>query len=203
MNGERRLTILEPMRTGDLPGELLDALKLPVPGTAAVLTFDPWRLLAVLSSGAVWRLGWRDGAAWRTETRECEMETNEVKFLAAGVGCGVLWVVTADRRIWTWSGTARAATDAPPVPGESRILAVEDGQRLSWAAGSWARLPELGSGKDGTPGMVRVRALSGMCLAVDGKPRDVFEGDVVEIPERDARPLLARRVLELADAVGA
>ena len=46
------------------------------------------------------------------------------------------------------------------------------------------------------PRKVKCRVLDGICLSVG----DRYPGDLVEVPEDEARPLLARRVLELVHA---
>ena len=210
MDADRRFSILEPSRKHPLPGELLSALRLPVPGKAEVLTFSPWRLTAVLSSGAVWRLSWREVQMWRTESKECDMPENLEKsaFIAAGTGCGHTWVVDAARRIFTLGHGGRVATTAPAIPGSARPLAVdiasrtvvlESGERYCWAGGPWKRLGALSESDGASPGMVKVRMLSGVRLAVG----DRYPGDILELPESEARTLLARGILELCEEVQA
>jgi hypothetical protein len=198
---ERRLWITGPSWKEGLGQVIRDALRLPIPGKAEVLTCDPFRMLAVLSSGALWGLD-TQSPMWRSWTKECDMpETKDdvPVFIAAGTGCGHVWVATEDRRLWMLGPSGRSQLLPTPVPGTERILAVDaanqtvilgSGERLSWTSGTWGRMPGFTNGK---PGCVKVRVLSGITLTIG----DVYPPDVVEVPEAEARPLIARRVLEV------
>ena len=117
-------------------------------------------------------------------------------FVAGGNGCGCLWVVTPDRRLWTWSPRGRSPIGDTPVPGVAGIAALDlanltavldDGSRFAWL-GRWTPFPGL---LDST-GTVRVRCVQGIAL---GGGRDIHPGDEVDLPEAEARALIARGVV--------
>lgn len=172
----------------------------PIPGTSPVMAVDVGRLAVLLANGEGWRLDYADTPRWREVAPA--MEANDMKasklgepaVLAAGVVGGVVWFATPDRRLWTWNAAGGAPLVDAPLPGTARILAVDvaqrtvltdDGARMQWLGGRWVKLGPLGEGA----AVLRVRALSGFCAG--GALGDVYEGQELELPEAEARQLIA------------
>jgi hypothetical protein len=193
----------------ELPGRVLawregnDAKTLePVPGTASIVAFDAFMRTVVLDDGSTFVLGgkteaWLPCAASATK-EEVMKAKNGPALIAGGTGCGLTWVATAERKLFTWTAAGRTPVATVPIPGDERILAFDakrgtvvlaDGSRYGWA-GRWFPLGVLG---DSTG--VKVRALSGVVL----KGGVVFgEGEVRDLPEGDALELMAQRRVEPA-----
>jgi hypothetical protein len=197
VDSERRLHFRN-TGAGSIRPELSFALTLPIPGVAPPITCDAARLIVLLNDGSGWRLDVRRHQ-WTPLTKECYMaqsKSSSPAIVAAGSSCGYLWVVDRDRRAWTWSPTGRGAVGEARVPGEARVAAVdvalktvllEDGERYAWLASGWTRLQSLlGPAEAAT---MRVVVVSGFCA---GPPHgDVYPGQVIELPEAEARRLMA------------
>lgn len=170
----------------------------PPPGEAALVAFDAHRLHGLLSNGEAWR--WdstnaicRDMDGVKTE--DAMAKKGGPALIAGGSGCGgVLWVADGERRLWSWSPAGRAPIGGP-VPGDAAILAVDpaertvvlaDGSRLNLIGSQWVPM--------GTDGTLRCRVLDGFCLG--GVHGDVVPGQLLELGEREARPLIASGRLE-------
>jgi hypothetical protein len=204
VDAERRLRWREATRDAPLPDALRHALTFPIPGMAPVLLVDTDRLVALLADGAAWRLDTRGAPRWRPLTAECDMahRSNPPAFIAGGSACGGFWVATPDRRLWSWRAGSRAPIGETPVPGDARILGLdvqnatavlETGERFGWIGGRWARLASL---LEGGTGALRVRCIQGIAL---GPPHgDMLPGQILDLPEVEARRLLARGVVEPA-----
>jgi hypothetical protein len=172
----------------------------PVPGKAAVLAFDAHREKVLLDNGETWN---HDGARWLPG--ESTMKENDVKpkddgpaLIAAGTLCGPgFWLVGADRSVWTWGPTGRAALADESVPEGGRILAVdvaarivllEGGERFQSVGGRWCRIGRVPE----ATGAIKVRALASFCLSPG---RNVPEGEELDLPEAEARRLTAMRLV--------
>ena len=206
------------------PGDESSATE-PVPGDAAVLTCDPLPpALAVLDDGEGWRLdtgGWEP--AWRTAGNlvfTTEAEARMAKQMSGKSGAPALraagierngivrriWAVSSERRLILLAETGRPETLAGgmPVPGDSRVLAcdltesgptvvLDDGRLLFWSGAGWASFGSVLS----SPGTVRCVVKNGLCLSAG---RDVYPGDVIELPFGEARRLIqSGRVVVAAD----
>jgi hypothetical protein len=181
-------------------GDLVRVLDVPVPGTAAVMTFDAFRSVVVLANGETWWLDSRGGGKpiWRpgvAAAKENWMEAAKegLALIAGGSGCGVMWAATPDRMLWTCGAGGTAMLCEAPVPGEGRILAVEvktrtvvleGGERFEWLGGRWFKMPSLLNAK----ATIRVRCLSGVGL---GGGKDFSPGEELDLPEGTARGLIA------------
>lgn len=213
VDAERRLHVRDVSPDSHLPAAVAFGLRLPIPGNAAPVACDPFRLLVLLDNADAFRLDSQHKPIWRPLTRfqqEMNMtEDNGPMLVAAGTICGGgFWCATADRRLWAWHGGARTALAPDPVPGEQRIIALdtargltvllETGERLAWLNGGWGRLPGLLD----SAGIVRCECVRGISL---GGGKDIASGDVIDLPEGEARRLLASGHVALvpldADAV--
>ena len=193
MDTTRRLHVvdLDAAPTPDLKWALE---KLPVPGDAMPIACDAHRRVMVLDNGAVWRLD-VTGRLWRPMNSESEMKSNKEgpALVAAGNWCRGRWVADRERRLFVLEQGRRRSVIAgdAPVPGTARIMAVdvtaltvllEDGSRLMWA-GRWVPAP----GVLDTSGVMRVSVTSSFCMKAGV---DVYAGDVLALPEAEARALL-------------
>lgn len=171
----------------------------PIPGQASVAVADPWRRAVLLGDGEAYQWD-RSARRWFARFKEGDVRrTNGPAVIAAGSACDGLWLVTADRRVWRWSAMeGRQPVVSLPLPGTSRPLAVDlsgltvvfdDGQRLTLVGGRWVAMPGL---LEDLSGAVRCRVLSGICLRAGV---DILPGQVLDLPEADARRLIARGVV--------
>lgn len=184
-------------------GSVNRVLAVPVPGAAPLLLFDAFNLFAFLDNGEVWRFDTRDMPQWRPSAptvKESDVKAtkNLPAVLACGSGCGAVWVVTSDRRLWSWTVNGAALVVEVPIPGEGKVLAVdlsrravvlEGGFRYDWLGGAWRAMPGLAA----PTGTVRVRCLSGTTLASG----DFNEGEERDVSEHEARELLRTQRAEL------
>ena len=182
-------------------GDRFHAAQPPIPGDAPVLAVEPHAGIALLADGDVWKLNTYMGSErWSDlERGGSMMKASGGALIAAGTGCGTVWLATADRCVWSWTASGRAALGGVPVPGSAPIVALDlparvavldDGSRFALRGGGWVAMPNLLNAS----GVVRVRCLQGFCIAAG---RDLAPGDVLELPEGEALGYVASGRVEL------
>ena len=174
----------------------------PIPGEAAPLACDPFKLNVLLHDASVWGLSMSPPFLWRAKKHgEGKMTNDAPVLLAAGQSCDTLWYIDTERRAWSWTAAGKRSVGAAPVPGSASIVAIdlghltvvlETGERWCWLGSGWLRLPAI---TDSGPGAIRVRILEGIVSAAG----HLQPGEFHTLPEQLARDLIVRRVAVVAD----
>jgi hypothetical protein len=182
-------------RDADWLPPLTDAIKralaVPIPGTAAVVACNAWTDSVLLADGSLYAMNFNPQRPhWTPLTKECDMSTKTSTpplYVAGGSGCGCMWAVDHDRRVWTFVQAVKRELAPKPVPGANAVLAVDttraavmldSGEQCLWTGTGWVMLPPLGTQT------VRVRGIG--ASGVTTTAGNLNPGEVLGLPYAEA-----------------